>query len=95
MPLGQEALGNRTGVGRGVRAVGDGGRQEEQCVCEAEGNGESTGEPSSGCAPLLLCEFLCSAAMSAFLENNSLSAGFLQESAVVGLAVISGLSKER
>lgn len=94
MPSGQEALGSRTKVGRGEKGVGDGGRQEEECVCEAEGNGGGAGEARSGCAPLFLCEFLCSAAMWAFLENNSTSAGFLQESTMVGLATISGLSKE-
>lgn len=43
MPSGQEALGSRTKVGRGEKGVGDGGRQEEECVCEAEGNGEALG----------------------------------------------------
>lgn len=38
--------GEQNGVGRGEKAVGDGGRQEEECVCEAEG----TGECCSGCA---------------------------------------------
>lgn len=89
MPSGQEAL-----VGRGGKGVGDGGRQEEECVCEAEGNGGSTGEACSGCALLFLGEFLCSAAMWAFLENSSTSAGFLQESTMVGLATVFGLSKE-
>lgn len=45
MSPGQEALGSRTGVGRGEKAVGDGGRWEEECVCEAEGTGKAQRVP--------------------------------------------------